>query len=198
MDSFFEKIETHGRMIMEEFLFESIRGKKTNLIKVEEVIHEDERKGLGNYASIHLNKKGGFFIYLLLEVLNDKIVGQFNESTPECRILTKGDKSYMLINFSPNLPISEFLFDISIYKTLLEKGELMKLLKNSFQIALVDSTDKVKATKVIEIEEKMYKRFETGLISAFSNPNFSREYRVFLIPFYEKSTDRWWNIIKEV
>lgn len=34
---------------------------------------------------------------------------------------TKGDKSYILINFAPNLPIFEFLFDISVYKNYISK-----------------------------------------------------------------------------
>lgn len=183
---------------MEEFLFESIRGKKVNVIKVDEIIHEDERKGLGNYASIHLNKKGGFFIYLLIEALNDKHIEQFNSFKPEFRILTKGDKTYMLLNFSPNLPIMEFLLDISIYKKCINKEDLLDIIENRFQIALVDFNDRVRAIKVLKVEEKMYRRFETALIKAYSNPNFSKEYRVFLIPFYEKSADRWWNILEEV
>jgi hypothetical protein len=182
---------------MEEFVFESIRGKKKNLIKVDQRIHEDERRGLGNYANLHLNKKGGFFIYLLIETLNDTHISKFNNSTPEFRIFTKGDKSYMLVNFSPNLPIFEFLFDISIYKKCINYDEIKKILMNSFQIALVDSNDLIRSVKITQIKEKTYEKFEKALFEAFLNPDFSREYRVFLIPFYEKSTDRWWKIIEE-
>ena len=182
---------------MEEFIFESVRSKNKKFIKVNQVIHEKERKGLGNYASLHLNKKGGFFIYLLIDTLNDTHILKFNNSNPEFRIFTKGDKSYMLVNFSSNLPIFEFLFDISIYNKSLTYEEILKIVKNEFQIALVDSNDIVRSVKIIKIKEKSYEKFEKGLYEAFLNPNFSREYRVFLIPFYEKSTDRWWKIIEE-
>lgn len=182
---------------MEGFLFESIRCGKISVISENAIVHEDERCGLGNYVSIHLNKKGGFFIYLLIEALHERHIEEFKNNVPEFRILTRDDKSYMLINFAPNLPIFEFLFDISIYKNILNSKELSSIFKNSFQIALVDYEDKVRAVKIVELENKLYKKFELSLLKALENPNFSREYRVFLIPFYEKSTDRWWNIIKE-
>lgn len=182
---------------MKEFIFESIRGKKSSAIEVNKMIHEDERKGLGNYASLHLNKKGGFFIYLLIESLNDTHITKFNSSNPEFRIFTKGDKSYMLVNFSSNLPIFEFLFDISIYKKFLSFDEIKNILINNFLIALVDSNDTVRSIKSVQLKEQSYGKFEKALLDAFQNPNFSREYRVFLIPFYEKSTDRWWKIIEE-
>lgn len=183
---------------MEEFLFESIRGKKLNIIKDGVILHESEKKGLGNYASLHLNKQGGFFIYLLIEALNEKHIEQFATLHPKFKILTKGDKSYMLVNFSPNLPIFEFLFDISTYKQALCKKDLEKILANNFLIALVNSEDEIKSVKNIEVNDCIYKKFTDGILDAFDNPNFSREYRVFLLPFYEKSTDRWWNILEEV
>jgi hypothetical protein len=103
----------------------------------------------------------------------------------------------MLVNFSPNLPIFEFLFDISIYTKCVNYDEIKKILMNNFQIALVDSNDTIRSVKITQIKEKIYNKFEKALLEAFINPNFSREYRVFLIPFYEKSTDRWWKIIEE-
>lgn len=182
---------------MKEFLFESIRGKKVRTVAVNQIIHEDERQGLGNYASIHLNKQGGFFIYLLIATLKERHIEEFCSNVPEFRIHTKGDKSYMLVHFAPNLPIFEFLFDITIYKNLINKEELNNILINSFQVALVDCNDKIKSTKVLELKNNLYVKFKNSILSAFENPNFSREYRVFLIPFYDKSADRWWNIIKE-
>ena len=182
---------------MKEFLFESIRGNKVRAVTVNQIIHEDERRGLGNYASIHLNKQGGFFIYLLIAALKERHIEEFISKTPEFRIYTKGDKSYMLVHFAPNLPIFEFLFDITIYKNLLCKEDLNNILVNSFQIALVDSNEEIKATKILQIKKNLYEKFRNSILSAFENPNFSREYRVFLLPFYDKSADRWWNIIKE-
>jgi len=182
---------------LEEFLFESIRGNKLRTIAVNQIIHEDERQGLGNYASIHLNKQGGFFIYLLIGTLKERHIEEFNSNTPEFRIFTKSDKSYMLVNFASNLPIFEFLFDITIYKNLINEAELNNILINNFQIALVDSNDKIKSIKILQLEDDLYVKFKKTILLAFKNPNFSREYRVFLIPFYDKSADRWWNIIKE-
>lgn len=181
---------------MKEFLFESIRGNNLRTIAVNQIIHED-RQGLGNYASIHLNKQGGFFIYLLIGTLKERQIEDFNSNTPEFRIFTKSDKSYMLVNFASNLPIFEFLFDITIYKNLINKSELSNMLINNFQIALVDSNDKIRSIKIIQLEDNLYVKFKTTILLAFENPNFSREYRVFLLPFYDKSADRWWNIIKE-
>ena len=53
----------------------------------------------------------------------------------------------------------EFLFDISIYKNLIDKDDLNNILINSFQIALVDSEDKVKAIKILSLNSKLYERF---------------------------------------
>jgi hypothetical protein len=50
---------------------------------------------------------------------------------------------------------------------------------------------------MLQLEDDLYVKFKKTILLAFKNPNFSREYRVFLIPFYDKSADRWWNIIKE-
>lgn len=186
-----------GGKKLNEFLFESIRGNKIRTIAVNQIIHEDARQGLGNYASLHLNKQGGFFIHLIIESLKEAHIKEFRINTPEFRIHTKDDKSYMLVRVASNLPIFEFLFDISIYKNHIKKEELELIIKNSFQIALIDSDDIVRAIKIVELNNVTYENFQATLFKAFENPNFSREYRVFLLPFYDKSTDRWWNIIKE-
>lgn len=181
---------------MSDFLFESIRGQKINTIGVNKVIKE-QRTGLGNHASLHLNKNGGFFIYLLIDSLTARHVEEFNKGVPEFRIFTRNDKSYMLVHFTSNLPIFEFLFDVSVYKTLINQSELENILTNIFNVALVNGDDTIVATKKVVLDEKLYSKFRKSIISAYQNPNFALEYRVFLIPFYEKSTDRWWNIIKE-
>lgn len=182
---------------MKEFIFESIRDNQKKNISVGDVIHPKFRQGLGNYASLHLNKNGGFFIYLLICFLKDEHIAEFNKNEPEFRIFTKGDKSYILINFAPNLPIFEFLFDISVYKDYISEADLKKIIKNEFNIVLADCKDTIQSIKTTSLNICTYNKLESSLIHAFNNPNFSNEYRVFLIPFYDKSADRWWNIIKE-
>lgn len=181
---------------MQEFLFESIISKKVNSIKINKKIPFRAVKDLGNMASLHLNKQNGFFIYLSIGTLKNNHIDEFNKNEPEFKIYIRGDKSYMLISFSPNLPIFEFLFDVSIYKNHVNKEELEKILENDFRVALVDSENEIKGIKLLKINPSLFYKFKESIVKSFDNKNFEREYRVFLLPFYEKSTDRWWSIIE--
>ena len=119
-----------------------------------------------------------------------------------CRILLQNTKK-RISNFFNKCVNKEYVNEIEesseifqLANTLANYDEIKEILMNSFQIALVDSNDLIRSVKITQIKEKTYEKFEKALFEAFLNPDFSREYRVFLIPFYEKSTDRWWKIIE--